>query len=170
MKTISIVIMSIIGLSLTGGQNEPLENQAGQSRDSLVTGVYTVFITKDVEASKTFYEKWFRFNVVFESSWFVLLSTPGEHPSLIAFMHENHPSNPPSPKAFNGSGGFITIDVEDAKILYENLKAEKANFTYILKDEPWGQRRFALTDPNGIWVDVVQQIQPQEGWWDQYMK
>ena len=40
---------------------------------------------------------------------------------------------------------------------------------YDLADEPWGQRRFTLTDPSGVIVDVVEQTQPAEGWWDRYM-
>jgi len=131
--------------------------------------MYTVFISKDVEASRAFYTRWLNFEVVFASSWFVLLSTTGEHPVQIAFMLEDHPSSPPSPKAFSGDGAFLTFDVSDAAALYTSLKAAGAPISYHLKDEPWGQRRFAITDPDGIWIDIVQQTQPVEGWWDQYM-
>jgi hypothetical protein len=34
---------------------------------------------------------------------------------------------------------------------------------------PWGQRRFALHDPSGTWVDVIQPIDPQPGFWDKYL-
>ena len=37
-----------------------------------------------------------------------------------------------------------------------------------LTDEPWGQRRFGIRDPAGVWVDVVEQIEPAPGFWDQY--
>jgi hypothetical protein len=33
---------------------------------------------------------------------------------------------------------------------------------------PFGQRRFGLFDPAGVWIDVVEQIEPAPGWWDQY--
>jgi hypothetical protein len=32
-----------------------------------------------------------------------------------------------------------------------------------------GRRRFATTDPVGVWVDVVDQIEPAAGWWDRYL-
>ena len=35
--------------------------------------------------------------------------------------------------------------------------------------EPWGQRRFMVQDPSGFLVDVVEQIEPAAGFWDQYM-
>jgi hypothetical protein len=38
-----------------------------------------------------------------------------------------------------------------------------------LRDEPFGQRRFGLFDPAGVWIDVVEQIEPAAGWWDQYL-
>ena len=38
-----------------------------------------------------------------------------------------------------------------------------------LRDEPFGQRRFGLFDPAGTWVDVVEQIDPEAGWWDKYL-
>ena len=33
-----------------------------------------------------------------------------------------------------------------------------------------GQRRFGLRDPSGLWVDVVEQIEPQQGYWGRYMQ
>ena len=41
---------------------------------------------------------------------------------------------------------------------------------YPLRDEPWGQRRFALLDPAGMWVDIVQPIDPEPGYWDTYTR
>jgi hypothetical protein len=31
----------------------------------------------------------------------------------------------------------------------------------------WGQRRFGVRDPAGVWVDVVEQNDPAPGFWDQ---
>lgn len=33
----------------------------------------------------------------------------------------------------------------------------------------FGQRRFGLFDPAGVWIDVVEQIEPAAGWWDKYL-
>jgi hypothetical protein len=30
-------------------------------------------------------------------------------------------------------------------------------------------RRFAAIDPAGTWIDVVEQTEPAEGWWDRYL-
>ncbi|HEX7813285.1 MAG TPA: hypothetical protein VF460_15370 [Burkholderiales bacterium] len=41
---------------------------------------------------------------------------------------------------------------------------------YPLRDEAWGQRRCGLFDPSGLWVDVVQQIEPARGYLEKSMK
>jgi catechol 2,3-dioxygenase-like lactoylglutathione lyase family enzyme len=134
-----------------------------------IKGAYPVFVTKKIDATKKFYQQWFAYEILFESSWFILLASPGEQPSLLAFIDEEHPSSPPSPGVFRGEGAFYTMDVSDAAVLYAAMKTAGVAFTHHLKDEPWGQRRFAMADPNGVWIDVVEQIQPQPGWWDKYI-
>jgi hypothetical protein len=42
-------------------------------------------------------------------------------------------------------------------------------FNLSLRNEPFGQRRFGLFDPAGVWIDVVEQIDPAVGWWDMYV-
>jgi len=135
-----------------------------------IDNVYAVFVTKKLDQTVQFYEQHFGFTKLFESTFFVLLQTPGEQKYNIAFMDEEHPTAPPTPKAFNGNGSFLTLEVADAKAIYEDLKKRGLSIAYALKDEPWGQRRFAVVDPNNLWVDVVQQTQPAEGFWDKYMK
>lgn len=135
------------------------------------TDVYTVVMTKDLTACREFYTKWLGFQPVFESTWFLMLVSQGERPFTIAFMHENHPSTPPDLPAFDAkAGAFLTLQVEDAKSVYEQLKKAGLSIHYPLKDEAWGQRRFSLLDPNGLFIDVVQQIEPAPGFWDKYIK
>ena len=53
---------------------------------------------------------------------------------------------------------------------YERFTAAGLSCDLALTDEPWGQRRFGVVDPAGMWVDVVEQIEPAAGWWDPYLK
>jgi catechol 2,3-dioxygenase-like lactoylglutathione lyase family enzyme len=130
---------------------------------------YPVIVTRSINQTKDFYVKWFGCELVFESTWFILLQLPGTNVNLIAFIDEVHPSSPPSPNAFSGEGAFFTINVSDAKTLHDAFANAKATFAHTLTDEPWGQKRFAITDPNGLWIDIVEQTQPKEGWWDEYV-
>jgi uncharacterized glyoxalase superfamily protein PhnB len=57
----------------------------------------------------------------------------------------------------------------DARAEYERFVRQGAAVTLSLRDEPFGQRRFGLFDPAGVWIDVVEQIEPAAGWWDKYL-
>lgn len=130
--------------------------------------VYSVYITKDLKGSKNFYVKWLDFEIVFEASWFVYMQTKGNQKLSIAFIDETHPSTPPSYGAFEGKGSFLTLQVNDASIVYDRLLKKNAPITYPLTKEDWGQIRFGLTDPNGMYVDIVQQVEPVKGYWERY--
>ena len=85
-------------------------------------------------------------------------------------MHTEHPSSPPSPAAYRGDGAFITFQVADAEAEYKRLADDGMSFDLILTDEPWGQRRLGSGRPGWNVVDVVEQIDPAEGWWDPYLE
>jgi len=50
------------------------------------------------------------------------------------------------------------------------MVCSRAAIVLSLRDEPFGQRRFGLFDPAGVWIDVVEQIESAPGWWDRYLK
>lgn len=131
--------------------------------------VYPVFVAKDLKASSDFYTRWFNMQVAFESSFFVLLISGGEKSFSVGFLSEVHPSSPPNNPAMNAQAGvFLTLQVADAAKDFERLKNAGLKIHYALTDEPWGQRRFGVIDPNGMYVDVVEQIEPKKGFWDAY--
>jgi hypothetical protein len=49
------------------------------------------------------------------------------------------------------------------------LRPHGLPISYALKTEPFGQKRFGFSDPSGLWVDVVEQTEPQTGYWEKYM-
>jgi catechol 2,3-dioxygenase-like lactoylglutathione lyase family enzyme len=135
----------------------------------VIVASYPIVITDRLRECRDFYTRWFGFGVVFEADWIVVLSSAGDDVPSVAFMHSSHPSSPPDPAPHRGDGTFLTLQVEDAASEYERVTAAGLKCSLELRDEPWGQRRFAAIDPAGLWVDVVEQIEPAEGWWDQYL-
>jgi uncharacterized glyoxalase superfamily protein PhnB len=133
-----------------------------------IKDLYSIIVTDKHVECRDFYVRWFGFHVVFEASWFVYLAAAGEHPFGIAFMSPDHPSQPPGPERFNGKGMFITVQVEDTAAEFERLSRASLSIAYPLRDEAWGQRRFAVYDPSDTWVDVIQQIDPAPGFWEKY--
>ena len=131
---------------------------------------YPVIVTERITECRDFYARWFGFEVVFAADWFILLKSRGEPSFALALMRVEHPSSPPEPAAYGGDGMFLTLQVEDAGAEHERLRSAGLELALGLTDEPWGQRRFAVLDPAGMWVDVVEQIEPVAGWWDPYVR
>jgi len=130
---------------------------------------YPIIVTEQVAACRDFYRRWFELQVVFEASWFVLLGVPANGHATVAFMHPSHPSAPPGPEPFAGVGMCLEFQVDDAESAYTRFREGGAPIKLELRDEPFGQRRFGLFDPAGVWIDVVEQIEPAPGWWDRYL-
>ena len=134
----------------------------------MIVASYPIVVTDKLQECRDFYARFFGLSVIFEASWIVVLSRDGEAPA-VAFMHPEHPSTPPHPAPFRGDGMFLTLQVEDAAAEYSRVTAAGLSCALELRDEPWGQRRFAAVDPAGMWVDVVEQTEPAPGWWDEYL-
>jgi uncharacterized glyoxalase superfamily protein PhnB len=121
-------------------------------------------------ACRDFYVRHFGFQVAFEATWFVYMTGAGDSPHGVAFMADDHPSRPPGPETFDGRGMLLTLQVADAAAEFARLREAPVAIEYPLRDEPWGQRRFGLLDPAGVWVDVVQHIEAAPGFWDAYIR
>ncbi|RYY56600.1 MAG: glyoxalase [Chitinophagaceae bacterium] len=112
-------------------------------------------ITPKIAESKAFYSDVLGFGVSFENEFYLLMHTP-DSSAQISFLLPGHPSQQPLfHKAFNGEGMYLTIEVDDVDALYKKLKEKKVPVSIELRDEPWGDRHFAITDPNGVGIDLV---------------
>lgn len=130
---------------------------------------YPIVVTEHLLACRDFYRRWFELEVVFEATWFVLLRASRGSRASLAFMHPSHPSAPPGPESFSGKGMCLEFQVADAAAEYARFQGSGAPLALPLRNEPFGQRRFGLFDPAGVWIDVVEQIEPAPGWWDRYL-
>lgn len=118
-------------------------------------------ITEKLEETKTFYTKILGFGVAFENDFYLLMHTPNGQAEL-SFLKPNHPSQQPIFKsAFNGKGVYITIEVDDVDSLYKILKDKGVDIAFEVRSEPWGDRHFAIVDPNGIGIDIVTYTKPE---------
>ena len=135
-----------------------------------MSDTYPLITVRDLAQSRDFFVGVLGMSVVFEASWVAMLGRQEGGPIALGLMTADHPSNPPGPETFDGRGMIMTFQVGDAAAEHKRLQAAGAPIVYGLATEPWGQRRFMVRDPSGILVDVVEQIEPAEGFWDKYMK
>lgn len=117
-------------------------------------------ITHKIKESKDFYTGVLGFGVTFENEFYLLLHTPG-HEAEISFLLPEHASQQPLfQSAFQGKGMYLTIEVEDVKAVYADIQAKGVPIAIDLRQEPWGDHHFAITDPNGVGIDIVQYAAP----------
>lgn len=117
-------------------------------------------ITTDIEATKAFYQKHLDFGISFQNDFYLLLHTPNQQAEL-SFLLPNHPTQKPLfQPAFQKQGVYLTIEVEDVDAVYQKMKQEGVDIKIDIRDEPWGDRHFAIEDPNGIGIDIVTYTKP----------
>ena len=118
-------------------------------------------LTEKLDETKAFYTNTLGFGTSFENGFYLLLHTP-QHEAEISFLLPNHPSQHPFfQKPFQGQGMYLTIEVDDVDGLYERIKNLGVEIKLDIRDEPWGDRHFAIEDPNGIGIDIVKYIAPE---------
>ncbi len=119
-------------------------------------------ITTKLAESKAFYTNNLGFGVTFENEFYLLLHTPN-HETEISFLIPNHPSQQPFfQQPFLGQGMYLTIEVDDVDSIYNDLKKKGIPIKIDIRNEPWGDRHFAIEDPNGIGIDIVKYSPPQD--------
>lgn len=112
-------------------------------------------ITEKLAETKKFYTEVLGFGITFENEFYLLLHTPNKS-AEISFLLPNHPTQQLLfHQPFKGQGIYLTIEVEDVDALYHQLKAKGVAIKIELRDEPWGDRHFAIQDPNGVGIDIV---------------
>lgn len=112
-------------------------------------------ITSKIAETKAFYTEVLGFGVTFENEFYLLLHTPG-HSSELSFLLPDHPSQQALfHRPFAGQGVYLTIEVDDVDALYEEIQNKGVPIKIAIRDEPWGDRHFAIQDPNGIGIDLV---------------
>ena len=132
--------------------------------------VFLLLITDKISECQQFYERHFGFTTVFASKVYTQLASPkhrGQSFSL-AFMPVRHPFGVVPQTGFSGEGIMLTIQTSDVDALHRKLVADGVAILHGPKSEPWGQRRFDVRDPAGTYVDVVQTIPTQPGYFEQF--
>ena len=119
-------------------------------------------ITEKLQESKSFYTEALGFGVTFENDFYILMHTP-DHRFELSFLLPNHPSQQALfQTAFAGNGMYLTIEVDDVDALYQQIKTKDIDIKIDIRDEPWGDRHFAIQDPNGVGIDLIKYTRPEE--------
>jgi len=110
--------------------------------------------TTKVEESRDFYVKHFGAKVTFDCGWYVNLQF-GKESSSLQFM---------APQAgqpiCNPAGLGYNFFVDDVDAEYKLLTSAGLQPVMPLEDHPWGDRGFAVQDPNGVALYIYSGREP----------
>lgn len=112
----------------------------------------------DVKASATFVKQHFGFSEEMSADGFVSLSRQEAGFNLIFLQTGLKSFKPAHMREHQADGLLIVFVVDDIDGEYERLQAEGVPITTPIETEPWGERFFQVTDPNGVVIQLVQWI------------
>ncbi len=114
----------------------------------------TCFITNNVDACRSFYERHFAAQAIFDCGWYLNLRIGGEGPS-IQFMQPQDGMQECSGKGITLNFKVDDVDAEHARLVYAGLQIAMP-----LEDHPWGDRGFSVIDPIGNSLYIYSDREP----------
>ena len=122
-----------------------------------IKSVSAAFTTNKVAESRDFYVKYFGAKVTFDCGWYVNLAF-GNESTTLQFMSPQQPEHQHS----SGAGLLFNFSVDDVDEEYQKLTQAGLAIVVPLEDHPWGDRGFAIQDPNGISLYIYSEREPTE--------
>lgn len=123
-----------------------------------------VIAAQNPTASAQWFVEHFGFAVGVDIGWYVNLQHPGHANVSLDFVQRDHDSWPVAARGKRVAGSLVAFLVEDVDA--EHARLREAGLTIVLPpvSEPWGQRRFQIAAPDGLFVEVLQRVAPDPSW------
>jgi uncharacterized glyoxalase superfamily protein PhnB len=109
---------------------------------------------EDVDASRAFLTSHFGFHEEMAADGFVSLAREDAGMNVV-FLRRGLALLPDDQRDDHADGVILVFVVDDLEAELARLMAEGVAVTMPLREEPWGERAFQVTDPNGVIVQLV---------------
>ncbi|MDV3222056.1 VOC family protein [Intrasporangium sp.] len=116
---------------------------------------------KDVDASAAWAKAHLGFTEDMAAEGFCSLSHPKAGFNLI-YLATGLSTFKPSSAAGPADGLLVVFTVDDIDGEYARLQSEDVTIVTPIETEPWGERYFQMTDPNGVVYQLVQWVEPTD--------
>ncbi|MEU6987966.1 VOC family protein [Streptomyces sp. NPDC046324] len=116
----------------------------------------------DVDASRAFLCTHLGYEVAMADDGFVSL-TRGDAAVDVVLLRGGTDVLPPEQRDQRAAGLILALTVTDLAAEEARLRAAGAPITMPLREEPWGERLFQMTDPNGVVVQLVEWAATADG-------
>ncbi|MER5885395.1 VOC family protein [Streptomyces sp. NPDC001941] len=111
----------------------------------------------DLEASLDFFRTYLGYRTVVAADGFVFLEREDAAVDIV-LLRRGIELLPPEQRDRTAAGLILALTVTGIEAVEKRLREAGAPVTMALREEPWGERLFQLTDPNGIVVQLVEWI------------
>lgn len=108
----------------------------------------------DVAASSAFLADHFGFREEAAADGFASLAREDAGMNVV-YLRRGLASLPDNQREDHADGVILAFVVDDLESELARLTAEGVAITMPLREEPWGERAFQVTDPNGVIVQLV---------------
>ncbi len=115
----------------------------------------------DVAASAEWAKKHLGFEEAMAAEGFSSVSHPAAGFNLI-YLAVGLPTFKPASAAGPAAGLLVVFTVDDIDEQYARLRGEGVTIVTPIETEPWGERYFQMTDPNGVVYQLVQWVEPTD--------
>ena len=121
----------------------------------LITGAALSLTVDDVPASSKFLADHFGFAERMAADGFASLHHDQSGQDIV-FLRTGLEVLPPDLRHRRAAGVIVAFVVDDLVAEESRLRAEGAPITEPIREEPWGERLFLVTDPNGVVYEVAE--------------
>ncbi|MEU9035346.1 VOC family protein [Streptomyces sp. NPDC048352] len=116
----------------------------------------------DVDASRDFFRTHLGYEVAMAEDGFCSLTREGAAVDIV-LLRKGTNVLPAEQRDQEAGGLIVALTVTGLAAEEARLRAAGAPITMPLREEPWGERLFQMTDPNGIVVQLVEWAVPGPG-------
>ncbi|MCY1059836.1 VOC family protein [Nannocystis sp. SCPEA4] len=124
-----------------------------------ITGCAVSLTVDDVAASSAFFIKHLGFHEAMAADGFASLKRDDAGMNVV-LLRRGIEVLPPGFRDQRAAGVIVAFVVTDLAGEERRLQAEGVTITMPLREEPWGERLFQITDPNGVVVELVEWASP----------
>ncbi|MBT2382438.1 VOC family protein [Streptomyces sp. ISL-11] len=126
-----------------------------------VTASAVCLTVEDVAASRDFFTTHFGYTQTMAADGFSSLTRQDAAVDLV-LLRRGIEILPAEQRDQHASGLIVVFTVTGIEEQERRLSAEGVTITLPLREEPWGERLFQVTDPNGVVVELVEWTTPAD--------
>ncbi|MGW1989216.1 VOC family protein [Embleya sp. NPDC001921] len=115
----------------------------------------------DVDASRHFFTSHLGYRVTASADGFASLGRDDDAVDIV-LLRRGIEVLPVEQRDRQATGLILALTVTDLEAEEARLRGEGAPITMPLREEPWGERLFQMTDPNGVVIQLVEWATPTD--------